>query len=80
MEERQKIINNIMEIYENSKLMETKKIVLEFSASKYSSTKEKTWHIILNNKQITRKDNFVIKYKCVTCNSIELKQYNFCVK
>jgi hypothetical protein len=67
-----KIINNIINIYENHNEIEIKNIKLEFSINKYSSTKKNIWHIILNNKILSKKDKYLFKYKCITCNAINI--------
>ena len=43
-------------------------IKLEFSTNKYSAKKNSIWHIILNNKNISKKDKYYFKYDCVSCN------------
>ena len=43
-------------------------IKLEFSTNKYSAKKNSIWHIILNNKNISKKDKYYFKYNCVSCN------------
>ena len=61
MEERQKIIDNILEITHNNNKIEIKSILLEFGISKYSSTKNNIWHIILNSNRLSRNDNYIFK-------------------
>jgi hypothetical protein len=68
MEKRQQIINNIIEITEENKKIDIENILLEFSKHKYSSTKNETWHIVLNGINISRRNKYVFKYKCITCN------------
>ena len=70
MDDRNKILNSIIEINENNNVCTLKGIKLEYSANKYSSNKESVWHIILNDKQLTKKNKHIFKYKCITCNSI----------
>lgn len=72
MEERLKIINNIVEITENEFPVKIENINLEFSCNKYSSKKNSIYHIILNDKHLSKKDKLQIKYKCVTCESIHV--------
>ncbi len=78
MEERQKIIDNILEITHNNNKIEIKNIILNFGVNKYSSTKTNIWHIELNNNNLSRRDKYIFKYKCVTCSaehSIETIQF-----
>jgi hypothetical protein len=71
MDNRQKVINNIIEVLLNDLKVDVKTVTIEFSTSKFSSKKESIWHIILNGKKLSRKDSYTFKYKCVTCSSIE---------
>jgi len=70
MEERLKILNNIIEISNNNIPIEIKNIKLEFSCNKYSAKKNSIYHIVLNEKNLSKKDPFNFKYKCVTCEGI----------
>lgn len=71
MEERLKIIDNIIDITdENNNILKDPNIKLEFSCNKYSSKKNSIYHITLNDKHLSKKDNHRIKYKCCTCENI----------
>ena len=72
MDERLKILNNIIEITKNTIPVEIKSIRLEFSSNKYSSKKNSIYHITLNDKHLSKKDAFNIKYKCVSCDAIHI--------
>jgi hypothetical protein len=73
MEERQKIVDNVIEITdENKNAFENKDIKLEFSCNKYSSKKNSIYHIFLNDKHLSKKDKYLVKYKCVTCEAIHI--------
>jgi len=72
MEERLKILNNITEITKDNIPIEIKNIRLEFSCNKYSSKKNSIYHITLNDKHLSKKDTFNIKYKCVTCEANQI--------
>lgn len=73
MEERQKIVDNVIEITdENKNAFEIKDIKLEFSCNKYSSKKNSIYHIFLNDKHLSKKDKHLVKYKCVTCDAIHI--------
>lgn len=72
MEERKKIIDSIIEFKDNEKVLDNKKIKLEYFASKYSSTKEQIWQILYDDKKITKKSTYKFKYKCNTCSSIHI--------
>ena len=69
MDERQKIVNNIVEITKDNIPIEIQSIALEFSCNKYSSKKNSIYHITLNGKHVSKKDAFHIKYKCITCDA-----------
>ena len=69
MDERQKIVNNIVEITKDNIPIEIQSITLEFSCNKYSSKKNSIYHITLNGKHVSKKDAFHIKYKCITCDA-----------
>lgn len=73
MEARNQIISKITNIYdENHNEIKIENIKLEFTKSKYSSTKENLWHIILNSLALSRKNKYYIKYSCVTCDANHL--------
>ena len=81
MDERLKILNNIIDITTVSidtkdttgiTPVEIKSIRLEFSSNKYSSKKNSIYHITLNDKHLSKKDAFNIKYKCVSCDAIHI--------
>jgi hypothetical protein len=46
------------------------KIESKFTVSKYSSTKESIWHILIDDKFLKKSDEYTIKYKCITCSAI----------
>lgn len=73
MEERLKILNNIINISdENHHNIDIHNIQLEFSCNKYSSKKNNIYHITVNDKHLSKRDKYNIKYKCVTCESIHI--------
>jgi len=72
MDERLKILNNIIEITKDNTPIEIKSIKLEFSCNKYSSKKNSIYHITLNNKHLSKRDVLNIKYKCITCEAIHI--------
>lgn len=73
MDERLKILNNIIDIYDNdNNILEIKNIKLEFSCNKYSSKKNNIYHITLNDKSLSKNDKLYFKYKCITCNNIHI--------
>ena len=72
MDERLKILNNIIEITKDNIPIEIKSIKLEFSSNKYSSKKNSIYHITLNDKHLSKRDTFNIKYKCITCEAIHI--------
>lgn len=73
MEERQKIIDNILEILDtDNNIIKINDIKLEFSCNKYSSKKNSIYHISLNEHHLSKKDSYRIKYKCISCESIHI--------
>lgn len=70
MDNRKIIIDNILDINLDNKNIEISSLSLNFSLNKYSAKKNNIWHLILNNTYLSKKDKYVIKYKCVTCDSI----------
>lgn len=74
MEERLKILNNILEISDSTDNtpIEINKIDLEFSSNKYSSKKNSIYHLSLNGKHLSKRDKLNIKYKCITCENIHI--------
>ena len=72
MDERLKILNNILEITKDNIPVEIKNIRLEFSCNKYSAKKNSIYHITLNDKHLSKRDTFNIKYKCVSCEATHI--------
>lgn len=73
MEERLKIVNNILEITDhNNNPLDISNIKLEFSCNKYSSKKNSIYHITLGTKHLSKRDKYSIKYKCVTCEAVHI--------
>lgn len=72
MEERLKILDNILDIIDEAGSIKFNDIKLEYSCNIYSAKKNNIYHITLNGKQLTKKSPYRIKYKCVTCNSIHI--------
>lgn len=74
MEERLRILDNILEITDdnNNSPIKIDDVTLEFSSNKYSSKKNSIYHISLNGKHLSKRDKFNIKYKCLTCDSIHI--------
>ena len=73
MEERLKIVNNILEITDhNNNPLDISNIKLEFSCNKYSSKKNSIYHITLGTKHLSKQDKYSIKYKCVTCEAVHI--------
>jgi hypothetical protein len=67
MEERMKIINNIIEITnDNKEHVDIQDIKLEFTS------KNSIYHVILNGVQLTKRNKYYIKYKCLTCYTLHI--------
>lgn len=73
MEERQKLIDNILEVCdENGNIIDIHNVTLVFSCNKYSSKKNSIYHISINGCHLSRRCKYNIKYKCVTCNACHI--------
>lgn len=73
MEERQKIIDTILDIHdENGNKIIINNIKLDFSCNKYSSKKNNIYHITLNNNHLSKRNKYTIKYKCLSCENINI--------
>jgi hypothetical protein len=74
MNSRDRIVESIIELTDKitSKTENPKNIRIEYSTSKYSSTQEKIWHMVLNGKKITKKSKLLFKYRCLTCSTIHI--------
>jgi hypothetical protein len=72
MDERLKILNNIIEITKDNTPIEIKSIKIEFSCNKYSSKKNSIYHITLNDRHLSKRDALNIKYKCITCDAVHI--------
>jgi len=69
---RQDILNSIIEIKEkkSGNIIPVIKKELTFEASKYSSTKETIWYVFINDIKIKKTSEYLISYKCLTCNQV----------
>lgn len=70
MNNREKILNSIINISLYDTNLEILSKELEYSINKYSAKKNEIWHIKINNNELKKKDKFLIKYKCVNCSLI----------
>jgi len=70
MDIRNQIVDSIIDIQSDNISIDISNIKLDYSINKYASIKNNIYHILLNNKQLSRHDKYVIKYKCITCNNI----------
>jgi hypothetical protein len=64
------ILNSVIELYESTQLIPVIKKELKYECLKYSSTKEKTWHVYINNEVIKKSSTYQINYICPTCKEI----------
>jgi hypothetical protein len=71
---RENILNSIT-IFKNKQTNDiipiTEKTLL-FESSKYSSTKQNIWHVIINNIKLKKTSEYLIGYKCLTCQQENL--------
>jgi hypothetical protein len=72
MQERQKIINNITNITDDSgnkiQLVDGG-IRLQFNDNMYSAKKLAIWQIFINRKRLTKTSKYIFEYNCVSCGS-----------
>ena len=70
MDTRTKILKNIEKITdENNNIIDISNLKLELSSHKYSSKKNEIWHLVLDDKNISRKNKYCFTLKCITCNA-----------
>lgn len=78
MDERQRIINNITNITDDSgnkiQLLDGSGICLQFNDNKYSAKKLSVWQILVNGKRLTKSSKYLFEYNCVSCGS----KYSLC--
>ena len=69
---RNKILNTIVEIKNKKEntVLPIKTKTLMFESSKYSSTKENIWHVLINNVKMRKTSEYMITYKCLHCDTI----------
>jgi hypothetical protein len=75
MDQRQRIINNITNIIDDSgnKIqLADGGIRIEFKDNKYSAKKLAVWNIYVNGNRISKSDNYIFEYNCVYCYSRQL--------
>ena len=70
MNNREDILNSIINISLYDKDLEILSKELNYSMNKYSAKKNEIWHIKINNNELKKKDKYLIKYKCVNCSLI----------
>ncbi len=65
-------LNNIISVRDKKTSEEfTGTIDIQKIAAKYSNTKNPIHKLVLDNKPISRNNSYVIKYKCITCESVQ---------
>ena len=67
---RDKILSSIC-LFKNKNTNENISIIkkeIKFESSKYSSTKENIWHVFINDIKLKKSSEYLIGYKCLTCN------------
>ncbi len=70
MEQRLELIKHIEKITdENNNVLDINNLKLELSSHKYSSKKNVIWHMILDGKNISRKNKYLFTYKCSSCDA-----------
>jgi hypothetical protein len=69
---RDQILNSITQ-FKNKNTNEIIPIIkkeIKFESSKYSSTKENIWHVFINDIKLKKTSEYIISYKCLTCDQI----------
>jgi hypothetical protein len=71
---RDQILDSIIEVREKKTNVpiDIIKKELKFESSKYSSTKENIWHLFINDIKIKKTSEYLISYKCLSCNQINI--------
>jgi len=71
---REQILDSIIEVREKKTniIVPIKSKELKFESSKYSSTKENIWHIFINDIKIKKTSEYLISYKCLSCDQINI--------
>lgn len=71
---RDQILNSIIELKnkETNDKIEIKSKELVFESSKYSSTGENIWHVIINGIKLKKTSEYSISYKCKHCETINI--------
>jgi len=71
---RDQILDSIMEVREKKTniIVPIKSKELKFESSKYSSTKENIWHLFINDIKIKKTSEYLISYKCLSCDQINI--------
>jgi hypothetical protein len=70
MDNRKLLLDNIIEIKLDNNNISILSLKLEYTINKYSAKKNSIWNIILNDKHLSKKDKYIIKYKCLNCSSL----------
>lgn len=68
---RENILKSIYEFIDkkSNEKIEIQSKELIFESSKYSSTKENIWHVIINGIKLKKTSEYIIGYNCLYCNS-----------
>jgi len=71
---RDQILDSIIEVKEKkiNVIVPILNKELKFESSKYSSTKENIWHLFINDIKIKKTSEYLISYKCLYCNQINI--------
>jgi len=71
---RDQILDCIIEVREKKTniIVPIKSKELKFESSKYSSTKENIWHLFINDIKIKKTSEYLISYKCLSCDQINI--------
>ena len=69
VEIRQQILDSLIEIRNKKEncVIPIEKKELVFESSKYSSTKENIWHVLINGIKIKKTSEFTFMYNCLRC-------------
>lgn len=73
MTDTRSYLQSIMHIRnkDNDELLQPKTIDIQPHIAKYSNTKDPIYKMILNNTPISRNNNLVVGYKCLTCSTAQ---------
>lgn len=68
---QEQLVQSIVGVYQNDGVTPKKytSISASYTASKYTSTKQPIWRLMIDGTETTRKTSLLIQYKCLSCTA-----------